>query len=375
MIHMPRTIITLLLFLLQQSIFSQPPAKESALTIPANLTYSTGAMSSFIKEHYFTDTAHVRAIFFWVANNISYDIEKFQNKTTGIQPVEDVLKTRLAVCRGYADLFSELCNQCNISSMVIDGYTKQNGTISQIPHAWVAAKLDHKWYLFDPTWAAGYVKDNKFTKSYSETYYKLTPDVMLKDHMPFDPLYQLSEHTITNKEFIEGITTLSIGKPVFNFADTLQKFNLLSKEDKAISESRRIQNIGIENDIIKKRVDYLNKLTENYSSKNSFEQAMNLFKHSISLFNDYIAFKNKQFTPVMEGKDIKLMVDSISYHVNASWALLGTAVARDEANRRAISQAFQDLEKFQNRVNQEKEFVTTYLNSDITSRNKLFYKK
>ncbi len=370
---MPKAIIILLLFLLQQNILSQPSVKQPSLTIPDNLTYTTSGISSFIKEHLATDTARIRAIFVWVANNISYDIVRFQNKTPGIQPVADVLKTRLAVCRGYADLFSELCNQCNISSMVIGGYTRQKGIVSSIPHAWVAAELDHKWYFFDPTWASGYVEGNKFTKSYSSTYYKLTSDMMLNDHMPFDPLYQLSEHTISNKDFIEGRTT-NTNSPVFNFTDTLQKFNLLSREDKTRSELRRIQSIGIENDAIKGQIDYLNKLTESYSSKSNYEQAMDIYKHSIALFNEYIAHKNKQFTSI-EGKDIKVMVDSISYHVNASWNLLVTAVARDDANRRALSMAFRDLEKFQNVVNREKAFVTTYLSSDMASRNKLFYQQ
>ena len=114
---MSRAIITLLLFLLQQHVFSQSPVRNPALTIPDNLAYLATGISSFVKEHFATDTARIRAIFVWVANNINYDVVKFQNKTPGTQPVTDVLKTRLAVCRGYADLFSELCNQCNISSM------------------------------------------------------------------------------------------------------------------------------------------------------------------------------------------------------------------------------------------------------------------
>ncbi len=372
---MPKIIITLMLFLLQQHLLSQSSVKELALTIPDNLTYSTSGISSYIKEHFLTDTARICAIFVWVANNINYDIERFQNKNYILQPVADVLKTRLAVCKGYADLFNELCSQCNITSMVIGGYTKQKGSVSSISHAWVAAELNHKWYLFDPTWAAGYVNNNKFLKGYSNTYYKLTPEEMITDHMPFDPLYQFLDHTVNNKEFTEGRTTAGTVKEVFNFTDTLQKFNLMSKEDKTRSELRRIQNNGIENDVIKERFDYLKNVIESYSSKNSYEQAMNLYKRSISLFNEYIAYKNKQFTPAMEGKDIKVMIDSISYHVNTSYTVLGKAVARDEANRQAITKAFQELERFQNRVNQEKEFVTTYLNTDKTSRNQLFYKK
>lgn len=372
---MPKTIITVLLFLLQQDIFSQPFTKAPDISIPENLTSSTTGISAYIKEHFSTDTARIRAIFDWVATNINYDIAKFLNKNDKVQPIADVLRTRLAVCVGYADLFNELCSLCNIHSMVISGYTKQKGVVCTVSHAWVAAELDHKWYLFDPTWAAGYVNGNKFTKAYSTKYYKLSPDLMIMDHMPFDPLYEFLETTVSNKEFAQGKPTVDTRRTVFNFIDTLQQFNLLSNEDKVRSELRRIQKNGIENDVIQERVIYLKKLTESFSVSNSFEHAIYLYNYSISLFNDYITYKNKMFNPPIEDKAIKKMLDSISYHANASYTTLSTVIASDEVNRQAITKTFRELEKFQNRVNQEKDFVTAYIGTSKNERERLFSRR
>ena len=62
---MPKTLITLLLLFVLQDIHSQKLTKEDsiALTIPQNLTSTTAGISSFVKEHFLTDTARLRAIF------------------------------------------------------------------------------------------------------------------------------------------------------------------------------------------------------------------------------------------------------------------------------------------------------------------------
>lgn len=76
----------------------------------------------------------------------------------------------------------------------------------------VAARLYDKWWLFDPTWAAGTVKDNRFTGRFSNRFYKLLPEEMIKDHMPFDPLYQFLYYPVTSQEFYDGKTTINSSK-------------------------------------------------------------------------------------------------------------------------------------------------------------------
>ncbi|MEO5995500.1 MAG: transglutaminase domain-containing protein [Chitinophagaceae bacterium] len=360
---MPKILITFLILFSLQNIRSQNLTNVDRVVaaIPENVTATTVGISSFIKEHFVSDTERLRAIFVWVANNINYDIVKFNARNNSLQPVEDILKSRYAVCKGYSDLFIELSNQCNLTAMPVMGYTQHKGVVAPVSHVWAAVKLDQEWYLFDPTWAAGYVLNNKFTRNFSNTYYKVPPYEMIKDHMPFDPMFQFLSHTITNREFIDGKKVTKNEKALFNFADSLKIYALLSQQDKAFNELCRIQSIGVENDIIKERADYLKTLLEYHSSKKSYELSMDLYNQSVSLFNKYIGIKNGGFKEVKSDNEIKLMIDSIASYISTAWNLLGTALPKDEQSRTAISSAYRLLDKFQNRVNQEKEFVTGYI--------------
>jgi transglutaminase/protease-like cytokinesis protein 3 len=61
--------------------------------------------------------------------------------------------------------FNDLAQKSGIQSYIIEGYTKQYGKVSSLAHAWTAAKINNKWYVFDPTWGAGYVNNGKFFKN------------------------------------------------------------------------------------------------------------------------------------------------------------------------------------------------------------------
>lgn len=70
--------------------------------------------------------ANLYVIYFWVANNISYDVcgwadivegRKFPNVSC-----EYVLENRLTVCNGYANIFLALANEMGYKAVVIDGH-------------------------------------------------------------------------------------------------------------------------------------------------------------------------------------------------------------------------------------------------------------
>ena len=119
-----------------------------------------------------------------------------QNKKT--------LKTKKGICADYSILFHEIASLTGIKSFVIEGYTKQNGKIDVLSHAWCAAKINNEWYLFDPTWGSGYVNNNKYTRKINNLYYKVAPSQMISSHMPFDYLWQFLTYPITNQEFINA---------------------------------------------------------------------------------------------------------------------------------------------------------------------------
>ena len=259
--------------------------------------------------------------------------------------------------------------------MLVGGYTKQNGNVARLAHAWAAAELGQRWFLFDPTWAAGYVNDDKFTRRFSESYYKLSAGEMIKDHMPFDPMNQLLDYPLTNKEFIEGKLNAANKKQVFHFVDTLRQYNSASKDEQVMQEMRRLRNNGIENDLINDRLKFLSRQTEAYSSQNGFEQAKDLYNQAIDIYNGYLQHKNKQFTTFKNDNELQHSLDSASYYINAAWVTLGTVVARSDANRQVLSKTYQSLNQFQNQLNKEKNFIDSYLATDKASRGRLFMRK
>ncbi len=100
------------------------------------------------------------------------------------------LRTKKGICENYAALFTAVCGQAGIESVVVIGYTKQRGFVDFIPHAWCAALVDGSWRLFDPTWGSGYVDKGKFVRKMNEDYFCAAPDAFIKSHMPFDYLWQ-----------------------------------------------------------------------------------------------------------------------------------------------------------------------------------------
>ena len=68
-------------------------------------------------------------------------------------------------------------------------------------------------------------------------------------------------------------------------------------------------------------------------------------------------------------REIKLTIDSVAKYVSMAWDLLGTAVPKDSQSRSAVSKGYQMIEKFQARVDQEKEFVRGYIRADGTAGN------
>ena len=113
----------LLFHIINLSVYSQGTISpdDVVLKIPQGSTYATSGIVDYIKQNFSSDTSRLRAIYVWVTNNINYDIAKVRARNANIpgvrQPVEDVLKTRNAVCQGYADLFVELCNGLNIRQL------------------------------------------------------------------------------------------------------------------------------------------------------------------------------------------------------------------------------------------------------------------
>ncbi len=176
-----------------------------------------------------TDLEKVRAIFNWITENISYNTGP-RNKTGATNPAygdntpdaredegplkslnervaENVLRKRVAMCDGYARLFTVLCDHAGIRSEIITGYATNNinKPVSKfgVNHYWNAVFCDNAWHLLDVTWASGYVtrETNEFVREYDTRYFLARPEEFIRDHFPDDCRWTLLPETTMPKEF------------------------------------------------------------------------------------------------------------------------------------------------------------------------------
>lgn len=287
------------------------------LSIPKSMEKSSDLIAQFINKKFNDEPDKIRAIYFWIVKNITYDIKNLKSTKhyKGKQQlINRTLHQRKAVCQGYATLFNDLATKAGINSYIISGYTKQYGEVNQLGHAWCVAKIDSKWFVFDPTWGAGYILNyTKYVKSINNDYFKADPIKIIESHMPIDPLWQLLNYPISNQAFYEGNTAMDNSKIFFNYRDSLSMHEKQTELDQFESSIRRIQAREIKNKIIKDHINYIEieiDYFQNQKNIETFNLAIDNFNEGVKFYNDFINYRNNDFKPRKSNVKIRAMLDS-----------------------------------------------------------------
>ncbi len=273
---------------------------KKAMLIPDSLTTSTDGIASYMNANFTTENEKVRAIFFWIASTIRYDIDNmfvinFYEKKEA--KIASVLKTKKGICEHYAELFNEICTKSGVRSVVITGFTRESGQVSNISHAWNGVQLDGKWWVFDPTWGAGYVFNTRYFKKLNNDYFKAYPTVRIQSHMPFDYMWQFLNYPVSNQEFYDGKTKENKSKPYFSFADSIEIYQSLSHIEQVEAIIRRMEISGMKNSLIFDYYQHLKIELENDTQEkkfNLYNSAVSDYNSGIGYFNDFIKYVNLQ---------------------------------------------------------------------------------
>ena len=220
---------------------------KTALAIPAAQTNTTADIAAYIKTHFDTDSKKVRAIYTWVASNIRYSSDSIHPvifEEDREQRIASALRRRKGVCENYAAIFNDICLKSGLRSLMVEGYTKQNGSMDKSPHAWCTVFIDNNWSLYDPTWDEDQAHRAFFTGNINYDYFQVSPEVFIQSHMPFDPMFQLLNYPVSYKEFYNGNTQVNHNKPYFNYADSVSAYEKLNSLDKYLSAASRIEKNG-----------------------------------------------------------------------------------------------------------------------------------
>lgn len=234
-----RLIIILLLQIIAITCTAQPVKTDTAIgiTAPKNISTDPLALASYLCLDQHSDQAKANAVYNWMTHNISYDVKslkKFPRHHDKL--VERTLKSKKAVCEGYAMTFTEICRGAGLKAVNIEGYAKDwifdNGDELYIPrHMWSAVSINGKWQLFDPTWGAGdivqspgwwrrlrnkitgrkviYAKNLKFKFHYDPQYFMQDPETFRLKHLPSDPLWQLTDTVMPIQIFEAGDSAIT----------------------------------------------------------------------------------------------------------------------------------------------------------------------
>ena len=142
-------------------------------------------------------TDKARAIFTWLHHNVRYDVDSFFAGNVRPSTPQSTLQSGLAVCEGYAALFTNLATHAGLESVVISGHGKGYGYTPLAPgsplppynagHAWNAVRIDDgEWKLLDATWGAGHVqgKGQPYIAKFTPRYFTMSNEEFSIKHFP-----------------------------------------------------------------------------------------------------------------------------------------------------------------------------------------------
>jgi hypothetical protein len=380
--------ILFLLLLFTQTLAAQKSSiidfaviDKKALQLPDSLAKTPEDIAGYIANSFGNDREKTRAIFIWIASNIQYDVENmfainFYEKRE--EKILKPLKSRKGICENYAALFNEICLKSGIKSFVIEGYTKQNGFTDYIPHAWCAAIVDNSWYLFDPTWGSGYITGGVFHKKINNNYFMVNPSLLIKSHMPFDYLWQFLNYPVTNQEFYEGKTQEYKSKPYFSYIDSIKVYESQDNIAQLMSASYRIEKNGIKNSLIFDRLQHIKMEIENDRQTkivNLYNSAVADYNDGIIKLNDFINYRNKQFTPKKTDAEIQNMVDVAGNKIIEAKTKLRQIKNPDTNTANMILQLTKTIDDASSNVSEQQDWLKVYFSKGKSGRKSMFYER
>lgn len=348
--------------------------------IPIKSATSTDEIAKYINANFKTENDKIRAVFFYTTSNLSYDVANIFTVNIDETPQDRILKTlktKKGICWDYALIYNEIANLVGIKSVVIQGYTKQNGKVDTMAHAWCASRIGNKWYLFDPTWGSGYVNNNKYTRKINNIYFKVEPSKMINSHIPFDYLWQFINYPITNQEFIIGKTQIDKTKKIFDFESEITKYESLPKMDQFFESAQRIEKNGLKNQLISQAYTYA-KSSWNYEreaeNNTKFNQIVKIYNTAIVELNDFVYYRNNKFKPSITDEELKQKITSIKNKFLNCQELLNNLGKVDSGNLQNVNSMKSGLTGTLKQVEEQEVFVTTYLSKSKLVRKTMFSK-
>ncbi|MEO6837304.1 MAG: transglutaminase domain-containing protein [Ginsengibacter sp.] len=293
-----------------------------ALAIPASQTNATADIADYIKVHFDSDSKRIRAIYTWVTNNIKYDKDSIHRvilDEDNEQRVTYALKRRRGVCENFAAIFNDICTKSGVNSYIIEGYSRQDGSIDRSPHVWCAAFINNQWFLYDPTWDAGFISRGFFVNQVQTNFFQISPANFIDTHLPFDPLFQFLNYPISYSEFYKGSKQTNKSDSYFNYIDSISAYNKSDSLSRYLTALSRIGNFDwpaskIDSKI--KRIKLEIELIYQDRDMANYHSAIENYNKGINVLNEFINYRNNQFQPEKKIDEVQGIFNYITQKIS-----------------------------------------------------------
>ncbi|MDL2254727.1 hypothetical protein LJB78_00400 [Bacteroidales bacterium OttesenSCG-928-J16] len=356
-------------------------AEISSLKLPPQDAKSVDEIAEFINEQYDSEADKIRAIYSWIGENIAYDIEKAAANLNASNEkkaydkevnLTNTLRARKGVCQDYSELMEALCRKCGIKSYVVVGFVLRKGQENEEPHAWVVVQIDGAWKIYDPTWGAGYVNDNVFTKRLTFDYYEIIPSESIVERMPYDPMWQLLEHPVAIPDFYAGIYKGDAAAARFNFRDTIALHESQDQITQYHNVLRRIESGGIYNQSTVDQVNFIRNEIENDKIER-FNRAVANYNEAVKQMNAYSHYFNTQFTPEKSRAVAENMISAAEENIRSGIEQFRSIENPSPAMQQEIGRLIKTMNELSEKAKTAATFVKKYYDTDVAERKELFY--
>ncbi|KAF2502221.1 hypothetical protein BU16DRAFT_497797 [Lophium mytilinum] len=181
--------------------FSAPDAHAARFPRQTLPTQDLSWLATQLTSPFPSLTDRARTLFTWLHHNIDYNVADFFSGNLKPSTPASTLSTGLAVCEGYAALFTALATHCGLESVVIGGHGKGFGHSALTPgapippfnagHAWNAVRIDGgEWKLIDCCWGAGNVggggSGQAYERNFKPQFFSMPNNEFAARHFPED---------------------------------------------------------------------------------------------------------------------------------------------------------------------------------------------
>ena len=324
----------------------QAQALHTDIEIPDSYTNSIDSLALYIDSHCRGDENKLHALYQWLTSHMHYNVYptfiSVNEKRDEKKEILQALQNREGVCRHFSLIFQAVSERMDIPAFFIEGYTRSNGVVMPEPHAWCAALVNGHWYLYDPTFGMGYVRNYQFVSSPNHNFCQVAPETFIHTHMPFDPLWQFLPHPYTYPTFDQGIPQPKwpANMPDFDYADTLRTYLKQKPAQQLMAVNERIRHNGSSNRL----VDYYLQLSTANIAVHRQNEVYNIYKNtlkhynrSIDNYNEVIRYRRINQKIKKEGKEkIKNWLQEAQNSVETAERIINTAQNVPEQYKTAI---------------------------------------